>query len=409
MDTPTKVEDNVHCCIAGGGPAGMILGFLLARAGLKVVVLEKHADFFRDFRGDTIHPSTIQILDELGLLDEFLKVPHQEVIELKAIFNDFEFTVADFSHLPVAKPVLGLMPQWDFLNFVAAQAARYSTFKLIKEAKVTGLLRDGKRITGVKAETPDGILHVKAKLTVGTDGRSSTVRQLAGLKVIKTGAPIDVLWFRLSQRSDDPPYTFGRFFNGNIMILLNRKEYWQCAYVIEKGDFEKIQKEGLENFREQLASVSPFLANRLTELKSWDDVKLLSVDIDHLEKWYDEGVLCIGDAAHAMSPIGGVGINLAIQDAVAAANILYPHFSNKEIDVSVLKQVQDRREWPMRVVQRVQVIIQNIIRKGRGQTNVKPPVLLRLFNLFPILRRIPARVVGLGIRPEHIRTPNAND
>ena len=204
------------------------------------------------------------------------------MIELKAIFNDFEFTVADFSHLPVAKPVLGLMPQWDFLNFVAAQAARYSTFKLIKEAKVTGLLRDGKRITGVKAETPDGILHVKAKLTVGTDGRSSTVRQLAGLKVIKTGAPIDVLWFRLSQRSDDPPYTFGRFFNGNIMILLNRKEYWQCAYVIEKGDFEKIQKEGLENFREQLASVSPFLANRLTELKSWDDVKLLSVDIDHL-------------------------------------------------------------------------------------------------------------------------------
>ena len=409
MSTPTKVEDNVDCCIAGGGPAGMMLGFLLARTGLKVVVLEKHADFFRDFRGDTIHPSTIQIMDELGLLDEFLKVPHQEVTELKAIFNDFEFTVADFSHLSVKKPVLGLMPQWDFLNFVAAQAAKYPTFKLIKEANVTGLLRDGKRITGVEAKTPDGVLQVKAKLTIGADGRSSIVRELAGVKVIKTGAPIDVLWFRLSQLSDDPSYTLGRFSHGNIMILLNRKDYWQCAYVIEKGDHEKIQMDGLENYRKQLASVSPFLTDRLIELKNWDDIKLLSVEIDHLEKWYDEGLLCIGDAAHAMSPIGGVGINLAIQDAVAAANILYPHFSKAEIDVSVLKQVQDRRECPTRVIQKVQVIIQGIIRKGRGLTaNTKPPLLLRMLNLFPILRRIPARLVGLGIRPEHIRTPDVN-
>ena len=396
------------CCIAGGGPAGMMLGFLLARAGIEVIVLEKHADFFRDFRGDTIHPSTMQIMHELGLLDEFLKVPHQEIKQLGVDFNNTHVQIADFTHLKIAKPVLGLMPQWDFLKFVEEHASTYPGFKLIMNANVTDLITENGRVTGVKAETKDGLLEVHAGLVVGTDGRRSIVREKAGLNVISSGVPIDVLWFRFSRQENDPAQTFGRFDRGRIMVLLNRDEYWQCAYIIDKGGYGKIQQRGLIVFRETLAQVSPFLANRVEELRSWDDIKLLTVDIDHLEKWYTDGLLCIGDAAHAMSPIGGVGINLAIQDAVAAANILYkPLQQNVVIGTHILQLVQKRRELPTKFIQKIQVTIQNgiVSRKASANKDKKPPLIMRLLTMFPLLQRLPARAIGLGIRPEHVRTP----
>lgn len=384
-----------------------MLGFLLARAGIEVVVLEKHADFFRDFRGDTIHPSTIELMHELGLLDDFLKVPHQEVEHLDGQFNGINVRIADFTHLPVAKKVLALMPQWDFLNFISRQAAKYPTFTLLQEASVFELIKDGSRITGIKANTPTGVLEINANLVVGADGRNSDTRKLAGLHVINTGAPIDVLWFRLSKKTGaDPEQTFGRFDRGKMMVLLNRGDYWQCAYVIMKGDLENIKAKGLEGFREDIIAISPFFSDRVTELKDWNDVKLLSVAIDHLEKWYADGLLCIGDAAHAMSPVGGVGINLAIQDAVAAANILYPCLLNKKpVTEDVLEKVQKRREYPARFIQRLQVNIQKGIVQRRNSTNQKLPLLFKLLKWFPFLTRIPAKVVGMGIRPEHIKTP----
>lgn len=396
------------CCIAGGGPAGMLLGFLLARAAIKVIVLEKHKDFFRDFRGDTIHPSTLRIMDELGLLEQFMQVPHQEVKTIYAIFNNQEVQIGDFTHLFNGKTAMALMPQWDFLNFIARQAQAYPGFQLKMEAEVTGLIKRDGRVTGVTVKTPGGELKVKARLVVGCDGRHSDVRQLAGLNVINTGAPIDVLWFRISKHPDDPTQSFGRFLNGALMVLLDRADYWQCAYVIEKGGYETIKQRGLENFRNDLSAVSPFLTNRLNELKSWEDISMLSVAIDHLEKWYTGGLLCIGDSAHAMSPIGGVGINLALQDAVAAANILYPHLKAPgDMDTTVLAQVQKRREFATRVIQRIQVRIQNGLAglRHKEPAKIKLPLFMRLLNAFPLLRRIPARLVGLGIRPEHVKTP----
>jgi len=388
----------------------MMLGFLLARAGIEVIILEKHADFFRDFRGDTIHPSTMQMMHELGLLDDFLTVPHQEVKQLGAVFNNIPIQIADFTHLKVAKPVLGLMPQWDFLKFVQKHASEYPGFTLIMNANVTDIIKENGRVTGVKVDTNDGMQEVYASLVVGTDGRRSTVREKAGLKVISSGVPIDVLWFRFSRQKIDPEQTFGRFDNGRIMILINRDEYWQCGYIIDKGGYEIIQQQGLVRFRETLAQLSPFLANRVDELKSWDDVKLLTVDIDHLEKWYTDGLLCIGDAAHAMSPVGGVGINLAIQDAIATANILCkPLQQNVVIGTKTLALVQKRREFPTKVIQKLQITIQNGIsnRRATGNTNKKPPLVFRLLTRFPILQRIPARVIGMGIRPEHVKTPEA--
>jgi len=409
MDTKNEKNYSTSCCIVGGGPAGMMLGFLLARAGIDVIVLEKHKDFFRDFRGDTIHPSTINIMYELGLLDEFLKVPHQEIQYLTAVFNNVDIHLVDFTHLNIAKPVLGIMPQWDFLNFIAAQAVRYPSFRLIREASVTELIQKNERVTGVKAQTPDGIIEISAGLVVGSDGRSSTVREQAKLNVIKTGAPIDVLWFRVSTKQDDPPQTLGRFDHGRIMVLIERGSYWQCAYVIAKGGFDKIKENGFEAFKAELSQVTPFLSNRVDELKSWDDIMLLSVAIDHLEKWYCDGLLCIGDAAHAMSPVGGVGINLAVQDAVAAANILYRSLKEKkEVPPQLLMLIQKRREYPARIIQRLQVFIQNNIIKSRvnADKTSKPPLIMRLFNVFPILRRIPARVIGMDVRPEHVATPD---
>ncbi len=397
------------CCIAGGGPAGMMLGFLLARAGIDVIVLEKHADFFRDFRGDTIHPSTFQLMYELGLLDEFLKVPHQEIIKFSAVFNGITLQIANFSHLNVAKPVLGLMPQWDFLKFLQQQAAAYSGFKLVMNAEVKDIVRENGRVTGLTVSSDQGPMQITADIVIAADGRRSILREKAGLKVISSGVPIDVLWFRVSRLASDPSQILGRFNFGKIMVMLDREEYWQCAYVIEKGGYEKIHQHGLESFRNDVVQVAPFLQGRDGELKTWDDIKLLTVDIDHLETWYTDGLLCIGDAAHAMSPIGGVGINLAIQDAVAAANILYnPLKEKKQINTELLRSVQKRRTLPTWFIQKLQITIQNNVIKGRlaGKKDIKPPIFMRLINLFPILQRLPGRAVGIGIRPEHIHTPD---
>lgn len=403
-----KTDNSTYkCCICGGGPAGMMLGYILARAGIRVVVLEKHKDFFRDFRGDTIHPSTIQLVYELGILNEFLKVPHQELPKLSGVYNGVNFKLADFSHLPVVRKVIGLMPQWDFLNFIEKQASAYPTFHLQKEAEVVDLIWEGNRVIGVKARTPGGQEDIYADIVVGTDGRHSTVRQLAKLNVVKTGVPIDVLWFRLSHTAGDPDYTLGRFYHGKILITLFRGDYWQCAYVIPKGDFENMQAKGLDAFKNEILEVASFFGDRINELKDWDDIKLLSVAIDHLEKWYCDGLLCIGDAAHAMSPVGGVGINLAIQDAVATANILYkPLSENRAISTDILQQVQRRRTFPTKVIQRFQIFLHKgiISRKTDAAKAQKMPIFFRLLNHFPILRRLPARLIGLGVRPEHIKT-----
>ncbi len=388
----------------------MVLGFLLARAGVETVVLEKHADFLRDFRGDTIHPSTLEIMYELGILDEFLRRPHQELRQLGAQIDDFSATVADFSHLPTHCKFVALMPQWEFLNFIAEQGKLYPEFHLHMVSEVTDLVEENGRITGVRAKTPQGPLEVRADLTVGADGRRSIVREKAGFEVIDRGAPIDVLWMRVSRQPSDPEQTLGRFRAGRILVMLNRDDYWQCAFVISKGGFEKIQRQGLPAFRENLASVAPFLRERVDELKDWNDIKLLSVAVDHLRHWSRSGLLCIGDAAHAMSPIGGVGINLAIQDAVAAANILAEPLLHSAVTDDVLKKVQQRREFPTRMIQRIQIFAhKRFISPSLGSKALirKLPLALKLLQQFPILRRIPARVVGMGFRPEHVHTPDS--
>ena len=446
------------CCIAGGGPAGMVLGFLLARAGIEVLVLEKHADFFRDFRGDTIHPSTFELTYELGLLDEFLRVPHQQLLQIGAAVDDFTVIVGDFSHLPVRCKFVGLMPQWDFLNFIAEKAKVYPEFHLRMECEVTDLIIENNRVAGVRAKTREGDREFRAALTVGADGRHSIVRAKAGFEVIDLGAPIDVLWMRVSRLPTDPQQTLGRFRAGKLLVTLNRGDYWQCAYVIPKGGFAAIQKNGLPVFCRDLETVAPFLQGRTAELKDWSDIKLLSVAVDRLRHWSRSGLLCIGDSAHAMSPIGGVGINLAIQDAVAAANILVPVLSTSasdarafsasaspNADISVraqstgasadahvparalstdarilaraqsadahLHKVQARREFPTRMTQRLQIFAHKrfIFPALATKASLKRlPVPLFLLKHFPILRRIPARMVGLGFRPEHIHTPDTH-
>jgi 2-polyprenyl-6-methoxyphenol hydroxylase-like FAD-dependent oxidoreductase len=388
----------------------MVLGFLLARAGVDVVVLEKHGDFLRDFRGDTIHPSTLEILHELGLLDEFLKRPHQEVRQLNGVIGDEEIPVADFSHLPTHCKFIAFMPQWDFLDFIAEHARRYPTFRLMMHAEVTDLIEEDGQIVGVHATTPDGPLDVRAELTFGTDGRHSTVRDRAGLEVQDVGAPIDVLWMRISRHPEDPAMPLGRFDRGRVFVMIYRGEYWQCAFVIPKGGFDEMRKRGIETFREEVVAIAPFLRDRVDELKDWDDVKLLTVVIDHLREWSAPGLLCIGDAAHAMAPVGGVGINLAIQDAVAAANILAPPLRERRLTIDDLRRVQGRRELPTRLIQGLQVIIHNrVIGRVLGSKGkVKPPWPLKLLRRFPVLRRIPARIIGIGFRPEKIKTTEVN-
>jgi 2-polyprenyl-6-methoxyphenol hydroxylase-like FAD-dependent oxidoreductase len=402
-------EVSVRCCIAGGGPAGMMLGFLLARAGISVLVLEKHPDFLRDFRGDTIHPSTLEVMYELGLLDEFLQRPHQEVRTLGGQIGDEFVEVADFTHLPTHCRFIALMPQWDFLDFLAERAKRFPAFQLKMEAEARDLTMEGGRVTGMRASTPAGELRVKADLVVGADGRHSIVRELAGLEVLDLGAPMDVLWMRLSRRSEDPGQTLGRVDTGRIFVMLNREDYWQCAYVIAKGGFDEIRARGLAALREEIAGLAHYLRNRVDELRDWSDVKLLSVSVDRLRTWHRPGLLCIGDAAHAMSPIGGVGINLAIQDAVATANILIPRLLQGPVAQRDLEAVQRRREFPTRATQRLQVLLQNRVigRVLASTTKMSPPVAVRLLGWVPLLRRLPARLIGLGFRPEHVRAPAA--
>jgi 2-polyprenyl-6-methoxyphenol hydroxylase-like FAD-dependent oxidoreductase len=487
---------NVRCCIAGGGPAGIVLAYLLARAGVEVLVLEKHADFFRDFRGDTIHPTTLELMRELGLLEEFLKVPHDELRQIDAQINAVKFTVADFTHVPTHCKFVALMPQWDFLNFMSDRAKRYPEFNLRMQAEVTDLITEGDRIIGVRAKTQLGPVEIRAELVIGADGRHSVVRQKAGLEVETFGSPIDVLWMRIPRKPDDPPQTFGHVDSGRILVMIQRGEYWQCAFVIPKGGFDPIREKGLPAFREEIIRLQPFLRGREQELKTWDDVKLLTVVIDRLKKWHRPGLLCIGDSAHAMSPIGGVGINLAIQDAVAAANILAPAFqrgatpgtipvidaiseaispaegalpaaiamgltpaladaspadmspsfsaiflrngrddagsrsANRAADVPAavragdtseipayssvteddLAAVQRRREFPTRMMQRIQLAIQNrvISRVLSANKQIQVPLVVRLLRNFPVLRRIPAYIVGVGFRPEHVETSDAS-
>jgi 2-polyprenyl-6-methoxyphenol hydroxylase-like FAD-dependent oxidoreductase len=394
----------VQCCIAGGGPAGMMLGLLLARAGLRVRVLEKHRDFLRDFRGDTIHPSTLEVLHELGLLEEFLRLPHQRVTELRAQFGEESLRVAQFDGIGVRCPFIAMIPQWDFLDFLARHGAGYPGFELTMEAEVTGLLKEGSRITGVTASTPAGALEVRADLVIGADGRHSIVREKAGLEVIDLGAPIDALWFRLSRRPEDAAGTMARFDRGSILVMLDRGEYWQCAFVIAKGSIEGLKTRGLEAFRATISGLLPFAAGRMGELSSWDNVKLLAVQVNRLRKWYRDGLLCIGDAAHAMSPVGGVGINLAIQDAVAAANVLW----RQDFSLKALSAIQTRREFPTRVTQLFQVLVQDRILSRVLAKEGEPigiPLAVRLLSCSAALRRIPARMVGIGVRPEHVRSP----
>jgi 2-polyprenyl-6-methoxyphenol hydroxylase-like FAD-dependent oxidoreductase len=396
------------CAIAGGGPAGMMLGFLLARAGVKVVVLEKHADFFRDFRGDTIHPSTLELMVELGLLEEFLKLPHQKVDRLTMQIGDERLRMIDLTHLPTHCKYIALMPQWDFLNFLAARAKKYPTFDLRMQAEATDLIEEGGRVVGLRATTPDGELAIRADLVVGADGRHSTVRDKAGLKSDDYGAPMDVLWFRLPLKATDETEMFGHIETGSMMIMLNRGDYWQCAYVIPKGGIDHVKAEGLEAFRKRVVFMSPFLADRIDGLRSFDDVKLLSVTVDRLRQWWRPGLICIGDAAHAMSPIGGVGVNIAIQDAVAAANRLAAPLKAGTASDDDLRAIQERRTFPVRFTQGIQLTMQNRLVRPMlaGKERLKPPALFRLLAMIPVLQRIPGRLLAVGVRPEHVRTPD---
>jgi 2-polyprenyl-6-methoxyphenol hydroxylase-like FAD-dependent oxidoreductase len=389
----------------------MMLGFLLARMGVDVVVLEKHADFLRDFRGDTIHPSTLEVMYELGLLDEFLKRPHQEVRHLAGQIGSETVAIADFTHLPTHCKFLGLMPQWDFLDFIAEHGRRYPSFHLRMQAEVTAIVEEGGKVVGVKAKTPAGDLEVLADLTVGADGRHSVVRERAGLSVLNLGAPMDVLWMRMSRHPTDPEQTFGRFDSGRILVFLNREDYWQTAYVIPKGKADELRQQGLPAFRQDLVRLAPFLHDRVDELHDWDDIKLLTVAVDRLSRWFRPGLLCIGDAAHAMSPIGGVGINLAIQDAVATANILGERLRQGAVSLGDLQAVQRRRTLPTRVTQRIQVIVQNnVIRRLLNTTKpITPPWPVKLLGRWKFLQRIPARAVGMGFRPEHVKTPEESN
>jgi 2-polyprenyl-6-methoxyphenol hydroxylase-like FAD-dependent oxidoreductase len=396
---------NTDCCIAGGGPAGMLLGFLLAREGIDVVVLEKHADFLRDFRGDTIHPSTLDVMHELGLLEEFLRRPHDELRDVAVRIGQQQAKLADFRHLPTRCKFLMMMPQWEFLDFVADHAKRLPNFHLLMRTEAQALQQDKGRVIGLTARTPDGELDVRAALVVGADGRHSTIRALAGLVPQDFGAPMDVLWMRVARLPSDPPDLFGQIDAGRMLVMIARDDYWQCALLIAKGTANEARSRGVEGLHASLLALSPWLGERVQALKDWDQVKLLSVTVDRLREWAKPGVLCIGDAAHAMSPIGGVGINLAVQDAVAAARLLAGPLRRHEVDLAALQRVQRRREWPVKVVQAVQIFLQRRliapVLAARGPVTMPWP--LKLVGRFALLRRIPAWFIGVGVRPEHVR------
>jgi 2-polyprenyl-6-methoxyphenol hydroxylase-like FAD-dependent oxidoreductase len=400
-----------QCCIAGGGPAGLMLGYLLARAGVQTTVLEKHDDFLRDFRGDTIHPSTLTILDDLGLLEDFLKLPHQEITELTGEVYGELVTIADFTHVPAARHFLVLIPQWDFLNFIAERARQLPSFTLLTGTKAAAVIEEQGRIVGVQAERGAERLAIRADLVVAADGRHTTIRGSAGLASDDLGAPIDVLWFRLPRNAaTDPSRTGGTIRPGALLVTLNRETYWQCAYVIPKGSLERVEALGIEAFRQQVGAIAPFLADSTGALASWDEVKLLTVQVSHMPRWWRDGLLCIGDAAHAMSPVGGVGINLAIQDAVAASNLLAAPLREGRLTADDLRAVQHRRDWPARVTQRVQVAIHDEVLAPVLAGTAAParlPLPLKLLQRLPMLRRLPARLVGIGVRPERVETKAA--
>jgi 2-polyprenyl-6-methoxyphenol hydroxylase-like FAD-dependent oxidoreductase len=410
MSQPRQITQEIRttCCIVGGGPAGMMLGLLLARAGVEVTVLEKHGDFLRDFRGDTIHPSTLELMHELGMLDEFLRLPHQELRRVKIKFDDEEIAGPDFSHLPTRCKFIAMMPQWDFLSFLAAQVERYMTFQLLMNTEATGLIEEGGRVVGVRAKTEQGELNAYADLVVAADGRSSIVRDRAGMEVEDFGVPIDVLWFRVAKTTADTEPALGRIRNGKMLVTIDRGDYYQCGSIIRKGAFEEIKRRGLEAFREEIVGVAPFLRDTVSEIDDWEKVKLLTVQVNRLRQWYRPGLLFIGDAAHAMSPAGGVGINLAIQDAVAAANVLADKLRQGNCETVDLRRVQQRREWPARMTQNIQVFIHRQMFGSKSDPeralSIPWPARALLWLLTPVLRRVAARVIGIGFRAEHVRT-----
>jgi 2-polyprenyl-6-methoxyphenol hydroxylase-like FAD-dependent oxidoreductase len=398
----------VRCCIVGGGPAGMMLGYLLGRAGVDVVVLEKHADFFRDFRGDTVHPSTLQVMDELGLIDAFLKLPHQELQKMDGMFGGTSVRIADLSRLNVKHPFIAFMPQWDFLNFLRERGKRFASLKVMMSTEATDIIGNGETILGVRAKTPEGIVDIEADLTIACDGRHSTVRECAGLAVEEIGAPMDVLWFRAGRKPDETENLFARLEPGKMLVTFDRGDYWQCAYVIAKGQYDAVKARGLPALLDDVARMAPILKSGVADVKSWDDVKLLTVAINRLKRWTRPGLLCIGDAAHAMSPIGGVGVNLAVQDAVATANLLAARLALGCPSEDDLGAVQRRREFPVRMTQRMQVIAQdNIISAALkpGNQPLKVPLAMRLVTAVPWLQGITARFIALGVRPEHVQSP----
>jgi len=391
------------CCIVGGGPAGVMLGYLLARKGVPVTLIEKHQDFFRDFRGDTVHPSTLQLMYELDLLEDFLRLPHQKITSVGGVFGDFKFTLADMSKLPTRCKFVALMPQWDFLNFLSAQGKKFPSFDLRMQHEAVDLLRDQDRVTGVEAQTPDGPTQIRADLVVGCDGRHSTIRQAAQFEVLEFGVPIDVLWFRISRHRDDPEQLLGNFNYGRALILINRGAYFQAGLLIRKDSFEEIKRAGLEQFGHTILRIAPYLGDRVEELKDWDQIKLLSVQLNRLRQWHRPGLLCIGDAAHAMSPAGGVGINLAIQDAVASANLLTAALLEKRVADDLLARVQQRREFPTVVTQHIQANAHKLFdRLFQDPGPVKAPWQLKAAVRIPGIQYAVARVVGMGVRPEHI-------
>ena len=394
-----------QACIAGGGPAGMMAGYILARAGIDVVVLEKHADFLRDFRGDTVHPSTLEALYELGLLERFLQRPHNPIEQLSGRIGEESFRLIDFRHLPTHARFVAIMPQWEFLNFLAQEAAKFPEFTLMTRTEAVDLVTESGRVTGVWTTTPDGDVSIEADLVIAADGRKSVLRERAGLAVRDLGAPIDVLWMRLPRRPDDPPTALGNLGAGYVFVMIDRRDYFQCAYVVPKGGYEAVRARGLEALRAHIAEIAPLLHDRVGALKDWDDIKLLSVSVDRLEQWWKPGLLCIGDAAHAMSPIGGVGINLAIADAVAAANILAGPLSRGRPSDADLARVQGRRIGPVRAMQAIQLFVQNNVLSAvlNSDRPLRAPWIVRLVDKIAWLRRLPARIVGLGFRLEHVR------
>ncbi|MBP0109683.1 FAD-dependent oxidoreductase [Bradyrhizobium vignae] len=397
----------VRCCIVGGGPAGMMLGYLLGRAGIDVVVLEKHADFFRDFRGDTVHPSTLQVMDELGLIDGFLKLPHQRLQKMDGLFGGTPVRIADLGRLHTKYPFIAFMPQWDFLNFLREAGRRFAQLKVMMSTEAVDLIRRGETVAGVRARTPDGFIDIEADLTVACDGRHSTVRERAGLAVEEIGAPMDVLWFRAGRRPEETENLFARIEPGKMMVTFDRGDYWQCAYVIAKGQYEAVKARGLSALLDDVVRMAPILRSGIAEVKSFDDIKLLTVAINRLTRWTQPGLLCIGDAAHAMSPVGGVGVNLAVQDAVATANLLADKLQHGCPSENELDAVRRRREFPVKMTQAMQVIVQNNIIRGAlrgGDQPLKVPLIVRLITALPWLQGIPARLIALGVRPEHVHS-----